>query len=444
LLSNGLTSDEAGRRSNELLRTSISKNNDPHSLPTLLAHAGMESYHNAPMSPPLHLATTHTRPPDGIYLDTDSKYGRVDNETRLLLERTVFGIECVGLFNNNEEQMGATMNKPSCFAFSSGMMAVTALILAHSGPMTVMIPDDVYHGVPTVLHNVFHRHNVTIQQVNMTSTQEIKTIISKLDETSDVIVWMETPSNPKCQIYDIQRICNTIDSIKSQRSNNITTVVDATMVSPVITRPLELGADVSMHSGTKYLGGHSDALMGILTSSPKTERGQELAPLLSSVQTDTGGIASAFDSWLTLRGLRTLQVRVERQSQTAQTLAEYLSSHPLITAVHYPGLASHPHHTLAKRQMENGLFGGVLSLEVKDEIMATATAGALETIQRATSLGGTETLMEHRASIEPPERRVSPQGLLRLSVGLEDPNDLIRDLDRALGIAKQVVSEGTS
>ena len=240
MFSNGLTSDEAGRRSNELLRTSISKNNDSQTLPTLLAHAGMESYHNAPMSPPLHLATTHTRPPDGIYLDTDSKYGRVDNKTRLLLERTVFGIECVGLFDNNEEQMGATMNKPSCFAFSSGMMAVTALILAHSGPMTVMIPDDVYHGVPTVLHNVFHRHNVTIQQVNMTSTQEIKTIISKLDETSDIIVWMETPSNPKCQIYDIQRICNTIDSIKSQRSNNITTVVDATMVSPVITRPLEV------------------------------------------------------------------------------------------------------------------------------------------------------------------------------------------------------------
>jgi cystathionine gamma-synthase len=193
-----------------------------------------------------------------------------------------------------------------------------------------------------------------------------------------------------------------------------------------------------MHSGTKYLAGHSDAVLGILTTSPITDRGKQLTPILKSVQVDAGGIASAFDSWLTLRGLRTLQVRVERQYKTAQIITEFLTDHNLTTAVHYPGLESHTNHDIAKRQMHNG-FGGVMSFELKDEVMATALAGALTTIQRATSLGGTETLIEHRASIEPPGRVISPPGLLRLSVGLEDPDDLIEDLDKALFIAHKVV-----
>jgi cystathionine gamma-synthase len=201
---------------------------------------------------------------------------------------------------------------------------------------------------------------------------------------------------------------------------------------------------VSMHSGTKYLAGHSDALVGVLSVSPKTQRGVELAPILKSVQVDTGGTASPFDSWLTLRGLRTLQVRVERQCQSATAIADFLDQHNLVTATHYPGLANHPDHAVAKRQMSNGLFGGVLSFEMEDQVMATAVAGALQIIQRATSLGGTETLIEHRASIEPPGRVTSPQGLLRLSTGLEDPTDLINDLDRALSIAEQVVLEGSS
>jgi cystathionine gamma-synthase len=193
-----------------------------------------------------------------------------------------------------------------------------------------------------------------------------------------------------------------------------------------------------MHSGTKYMAGHSDALLGVVTASPVTERGRELADLMHEVQVATGGVASSFDSWLTLRGMRTLQVRVERQCSTALTVADYLNQHSLVTAVHYPGLSSHPQHEVAKRQMKMG-FGGVLSFELADEVQATALAGALQTIQRATSLGGTETLIEHRASIEPPERRTSPPGLLRLSVGLEDPMDLIQDLENALVITREVV-----
>lgn len=206
-----------------------------------------------------------------------------------------------------------------------------------------------------------------------------------------------------------------------------------------------MGADISFHSGTKYLAGHSDALLGAVTVSPVTIRGRELAPLLHTVQTLGGGVASPWDAWLTLRGLRTLQVRVERQCANAMKLAEYFNhgANPLtkrmITAVHYPGLTSHPQHDVATRQMDGG-YGGVLSIELEDEVTAMAFAGALQTIQRATSLGGTETLIEHRSSIEPPTRTTSPKGLLRVSVGLEDINDLLQDCDIALATAAEVVS----
>ena len=201
-----------------------------------------------------------------------------------------------------------------------------------------------------------------------------------------------------------------------------------------------------MHSGTKYFGGHSDVLLGVTTASPFTVQGRRLAPLIRQVQECVGGVASPMDSWLTLRGLRTLHVRVERQCRTALAIAEHLSTRrndpsSLVTAVHYPGLTSHPNHSLAKRQMKNGCFGGVLSVELKSEHMAMAFAGALHTIHRATSLGGTETLIEHRASIEPPNRVTSPPGLLRITVGLEDASDLIRDIDRALLIAQEVEQE---
>jgi cystathionine gamma-synthase len=193
-----------------------------------------------------------------------------------------------------------------------------------------------------------------------------------------------------------------------------------------------------MHSGTKYLAGHSDALLGVLTASPITERGRQLAPILKNVQIMTGGVASPWDSWLALRGIRTLQVRVERQSKTALALAEFLVNHDYVTAVHYPGLPIHPSHDVAKSQMSS--FGGVFSLELESEEAATAFAAALSTIMRATSLGGTETLIEHRASIEPPERRTSPPGLLRVTVGLEDDKDLIDDMKVALDIAQQVMN----
>lgn len=202
---------------------------------------------------------------------------------------------------------------------------------------------------------------------------------------------------------------------------------------------MKLGVDAVLHSGTKYLGGHSDVLLGVVTTSPWTERGREMGVQLRRAQVDAGAVAAPFDSWLTMRGLRTLHIRVERACQTAMSLATYLSMQPLVKAVHYPGLVSHPQHEIAVRQMKNG-FGGVLSIELHTKAQAMAVVGALQTIQRATSLGGTETLAEHRESIEPPGRITSPPGLVRVSVGLEDAYDLMHDFSRALSIAEQVTN----
>jgi cystathionine gamma-synthase len=184
---------------------------------------------------------------------------------------------------------------------------------------------------------------------------------------------------------------------------------------------MQLGVDANLHSGTKYMGGHSDLLLGLVTTSPWTERGRALGTRLKQVQYAAGAVASPFDSWLTLRGLRTLHVRVERACQTALALATFLSTHPSVHIVHYPGLEAHPQHDIAVRQMKNGGFGGVLSFELPTEAQAMAVVGA-----------------EHRASIEPPGRVTSPPGLLRVSVGLEDASDLIQDFARALAIAEEV------
>jgi cystathionine beta-lyase/cystathionine gamma-synthase len=195
------------------------------------------------MAPPLHSATTYTRPASGIYEESDTIYARSDNPTRLGLEKAMFELECVGLDLEDKNLV-----EPTTFAFSSGMMAVTSIVLAHTSPVTVIVPKDIYHGVPTLLFNVFSRHNVTIRAVDMTRVSEVVDAISNASEDSEVIVWMETPSNPLCQIVDIQAICNATSSISSHK---VTTVVDATMTSPVLTRPLEVSK--AKHNKGPYL-----------------------------------------------------------------------------------------------------------------------------------------------------------------------------------------------
>ena len=320
----------------------------------------------------------------------------------------------------------------------------------------MLIPTDVYHGLPSQFATTLNDHGVLHQSVDMTDCKELKNIITEevkknSERGGSLIVWLETPSNPLCQVTNISQICDMVKDVQSTISNEeytITTAVDSTWAPPCITQPLKLGADVSIHSGTKYLGGHSDVLLGIVCTSPYTTRGKWLSERVKAVQTSIGSVPSPFECWLTLRGLRTLHLRVERCSRTAMELAEYLERHPDVVKCHYPGLKTHPQHQVATQQMkgfksgkENILHGGMLSFEVESEAMAMAVAAACRVILRATSLGGTETLIEHRASIEPPERRVSPPGLLRVSVGLEDPEDIKQDLGRALEVATKVCNE---
>lgn len=433
--SSTLTPSEAGRRAAKLAakRTTIETN---HQMDTVLAHAGVDDHNqqhhdNRPMAPPLHVATTYTRPPDGDYRATDSVYSRMDNPTRLLLEQEMARLEGHGIFFSNADQ-------PRSFAFCSGMMAVSGLILAHQAPLTVLLPTDLYHGTSTVMWDVFTRFGVTVERVDWrnldTAAQQV---VTNIPSDHNVIVWLETPSNPLCHIIDIQAVCTWARThVSTQQPPTI--VVDSTLAPPPIQQPLCADVDVVMHSATKYLAGHSDALIGTLTTNPTSVQGQHLATRLAQVQVMTGGVASTWDAWLCLRGLRTLAVRVRQQCQTAQQVAEYLEQRNGVT-VHYPGLPSHPQHDIAQSQMKNGLYGGVLSVDMGSETRAVALAAALQTIQRATSLGGTETLIEHRASIEPPGRVTSPPGLLRMSVGLEDVDDLIADLQQALEIAEHIV-----
>jgi cystathionine gamma-synthase len=231
---------------------------------------------------------------------------------------------------------------------------------------------------------------------------------------------METPSNPLLGIVDIAAVADIA------RRGNALCAVDNTWGTPVLQRPLDLGADISMHSTTKYLGGHSDVLSGALVF----KRSDEMFQRINSIQMTGGAVPSPFDCWLVMRGVRTLALRVRAQSASAMELATFLAGHPRVEAVHYPGLASHPAHTVARKQM-NG-FGGMLSVQINATALESmAVADRLRLFTQATSLGGTESLIEHRASVEGPGTR-APHNLLRVSVGLEHVEDLKEDFDAAL------------
>lgn len=386
-------------------------------------------------------------------------YGRTDNATREILEQTIGTLElmpyCRAKGGGRTIQADAA-KEPETVTCSSGMAAISTLLLAHPPPVHIILPEDVYHGVPTLLHTVLQHHGMRFSSVDMQSIRKVEKTVRQAaqrggDESGQnkgsVVLWMESPSNPLLNIADVSALTSLVERIRgdlaassSSAPRMVSTVVDSTLFPPPLSCPLLAGSDFVVHSATKYLGGHSDALLGVVTASPFSDVGQNLGPRIRQVQQVTGCQASAFDSWLVLRGMRTLHVRVERQCETALKVARFLENQPNVTRVHYPGLPSHSDHNLASRIMPKGLFGGVLSFEVADARYATAVAGAVRVIERGTSLGGTETLIEHRASIEPEERRVSPSGLLRMSIGLEEADDLIADLERALQVADEVIS----
>ena len=410
-----LLPSEAGAASYALSEQIAKERSSPASaMSTVLSHAGLssvgnsEAMQNQPLSPPIQLATTYERPADGDYGD-GWIYSRQSNPTRKLLEDVMGQLETattVNAFDMNSSQYDVSKTA-SGFAFSSGMAAISSLILAHKSHVRVLLPTDVYHGVPTQFSVVLNDHGVDHRAVDMTNFEKLHKIIDEevanfnsSGREGSLIVWMETPSNPLCQVTDIQKICDMVSQIRSASTSDkfrITTVVDSTWAPPCITQPLKFGADVVIHSGTKYLGGHSDVLLGLVCTSPYTVEGNWLAQRVSSTQTSIGAVADPFSCWLTLRGLRTLHLRVERSCRSALEIANYLKkSHAdVVVKVHYPGLPSHPQHEIAKRQMV--LYGGMISFEVKNEVMAMAVAGAVRIIKRATSLGGTESLLEHRA-----------------------------------------------
>jgi cystathionine gamma-synthase len=409
---------------------------DATQLNTQLAHAGVAfpSFTNCPLSPPLHFATTYTRPVEGPYLPTDAIYARLDNPTRLALETEVFQLETAGMTLASPEDPPLRS-----LAFASGMMAISSIILAHQSPLVVMVPQDTYHGVPTVLMDVFSRFQVELRKVDMNDVNAFKKALRAVDSSQvRLIVWMETPSNPQCHVLDMAKISQLAHQYHNTK---VTCVVDSTLHP--LQQPLQYrDVDICVHAATKYLAGHSDALLGVVTTLRP-----DLFQKLHQVQHTVGGVASPMDCWLTMRGLRTLVLRFQQQSDSALQLAQFFQNQIIskssasLQKVYYPGLPSHPQHALAMTQMKTrGGYGGVLSVEFGSEAFAMAWVAAVQVAYSATSLGGTETLVEHRASIEPPGRVVSPIGLVRISVGLENVQDLLRDFGKALRIANQVVS----
>ncbi|MGE0724285.1 MAG: PLP-dependent aspartate aminotransferase family protein, partial [Alphaproteobacteria bacterium] len=339
---------------------------------TLAVHAGTEiDEASQALMPPIVLSTTFARAEDGSYPKAHV-YSRTSNPNRAELEAAIAALEggAVGL------------------AFASGMAAISAALQALSPGDHLLVPSDCYHGTVRVLREVFARWQLHFDFVDMTDLAAVGRAIRP--ETR--LVWIETPSNPLLRIVDVAAVAEL-----AHRAGAVS-VCDNTWATPLLQRPLDLGCDVVMHSTTKYLGGHSDVLGGVLVA----RREDEFAGRLVAVQRLAGAVAAPFDCWLVRRGLRSLAPRMRAHGENAAALAEFLVGHPRVERVHYPGLRSHPGHGLARRQMTG--FGGMLSFEVRgDAATAMRVAAGVRVFTRATSLGGTESLIEHRASIEGPE-----------------------------------------
>lgn len=367
---------------------------------TLAVHAGHDvDPATAAVTPPIHLSTTFARETDGTYR-AGFLYSRYTNPNRAALEKCLAALE----------------NGAAAFAFSSGSAATLTLIQAIGPGSHIVMGDDAYFGTIKLARDVFGPWGVELSLVDMTDPAAVEQAM----RPNTKLVWIETPSNPLLRVADIKAI-----AAIAKRGGALCTV-DNTWGTPVLQRPLELGADVSMHSTTKYIGGHSDVLSGALIFREQSD----LAQRVNAIQMTGGAVPSPFECWLAMRGVRTLPVRVRAQCANAMALAQFLEAHERVERVHYPGLASHAGHAVAKQQMSQ--FGGMLSVQAgtnREESMAIA--GRLKLFTQATSLGGTESLIEHRASVEGPGTK-APENLLRVSVGLENIEDLKEDFDAAL------------
>jgi cystathionine gamma-lyase len=377
-------------------------------LGTLAIHGGQSpDPTTGAVMPPIYATSTYAQSSPGVHQGYE--YSRTQNPTRFAYERCVAALE------------GGSRG----FAFASGMAATsTVLELLDSGSHVVAM-DDVYGGTYRLFERVRRRSaGLDFSFVDLTDPAAFEAAIRP--ETR--MVWIETPTNPMLKIVDLQAVC------AIARKRGILAVVDNTFASPILQRPLEHGADIVVHSATKYLSGHSDIVGGIAVVGDNAELAEQLAFLQNSI----GAVQGPFDSFLALRGLKTLHLRMKAHCETAQALADWLQSHPAVEAVIYPGLALHPHHALAARQMD--AFGGMLSVRVRGGLEgARRFCERLELFTLAESLGGVEALVNHPAIMThasvPPERRAElgiADDLVRLSAGVETLEDLRADLQGAL------------
>jgi cystathionine gamma-synthase len=351
--------------------------------------------------PPIHLATTFERDPDNLYR-SGNVYGRPDNET----------------VREAEAVIGALEGAAATLVYGSGMSAAIALFLSLGPGAHVMAPGVMYWALRAWLVNEAPKFGISVDFVD---TEDLAVLERAIRPGATKLVWLETPSNPLWGVSDIEA------AARVAHAAGAALAVDSTCATPILTRPIALGADVVMHSATKYLNGHSDVIAGALGFA----RDDPLSAGARKIRQAHGLILHPFEAFLLTRGLRTLDLRVRAASENAMELANRLSNHAAVSAVLYPGLPHHPGHNVAARQMKGG-FGGMLSIRVRGGAEAAiATAARVRLWKRATSLGGVESLIEHRASIEGAGSPCPPD-LLRLSAGVEDVEDLWRDIDDAL------------
>lgn len=367
---------------------------------TQAIHAG---HHIDPASgavtQPIYLSTTFERAPDGTY-PLDYVYGRYGNPNRTALETSLTELE----------------GGVAAAAFGSGSVATMSLLQALQAGDHVISSNDLYFGIRVIMTDILGPWGLDTSFVDTSDPAAVESAIKPATR----LIILESPSNPLIRVTDIARIAEVA------HAGGAYLAVDNTIATPVLQQPLMLGADFVIHATTKYLGGHSDATGGMVVAREETA----LFERLRQIQMIGGAVPSPFESWLTLRGIQTLPYRVRAHAENALKVAQFLDDQPQVEQVLYPGLPTHPGHEVAKRQMK--AFGGMMSVQIKGgREEAMAVAANVNVFTRATSFGGTHSLIEHRASIE--TTGTTPENLLRLSIGLEHPDDLIGDLAQALG-----------
>lgn len=364
------------------------------------------------VSVPIYQTSTFVQEAPGINKGFD--YARTNNPTRATLESIIAELE--------KGQVG--------IAFGSGLAAIDAVLKLLKSGDEILAVDDIYGGAFRLFTHVYEKFGIRVNYVDTTDAENVFNAITPQTK----LIWLETPTNPTLKVSDIEAIA------KIARAHSCWLCVDNTFASPALQQPLSLGADLVVHSATKYLGGHSDLIAGLVVA-----REKELGEKIKFIQNASGAILAPFDSWLVIRGIETLHLRVQQHGRNAQAVAEFLQTHPAVDKVFYPGLASHPNHTIAKKQSRG--FGGIVSFTLKNDTEEAATALVTSTqyFKLAESLGGVKSLLCHPAqmthkSIPAEKRRAAgvADSLVRLSVGLEEVEDLITDLEQAFEKANQV------